>query len=266
VKRLCPPTIILFDWHATLADTREAMYHAVDDMLPQLDELGLTARLVSPENSKTVDDAKLVAYVCKNRRLHPKIKTDGKISRTDILEVLFGRDEDAKHIAHEAFNECYRQHYGEVHPFEPGVRKAVEALRAMGLRLGVLTNRNREFFEHELEVIEAGGWKHLFDVTICADDVRRRKPSPEPVLRALAELGVPPGPDCWYVGDSTTDTSAAKEAGITSIFYNGACWEDVWLKYIFPGTPEHPHVPDAVVEDFKHLVRLVRSLLETART
>ena len=35
------PRIILFDWHATLVDTRDAMYHAVDDVLPKLVELGL---------------------------------------------------------------------------------------------------------------------------------------------------------------------------------------------------------------------------------
>jgi phosphoglycolate phosphatase len=26
------PRTILFDWHATLVDTRDAMYHAVDDV------------------------------------------------------------------------------------------------------------------------------------------------------------------------------------------------------------------------------------------
>lgn len=35
MKKLTPPEIILFDWHATLLDTSEALYHALDDVLPQ---------------------------------------------------------------------------------------------------------------------------------------------------------------------------------------------------------------------------------------
>jgi len=27
--------VVLFDWHATLVDTRDAMYHALDEMLPR---------------------------------------------------------------------------------------------------------------------------------------------------------------------------------------------------------------------------------------
>ena len=34
------PVIIIFDWHATLVDTHDAMYCAIDDILPKLEELG----------------------------------------------------------------------------------------------------------------------------------------------------------------------------------------------------------------------------------
>lgn len=262
---LAAPRVLLLDWHATLADTREAMYHAMDEMLPRLGKLGLKKRLVRPQDSKTLDDAKLVAYVRTHGVLHPKVKTARKISRTDILEVLFGDDEEAKHLAHEAFNECYRRHYGEVHPFEPGTSAVLQQLRALGIRLGVLTNRSREFFLHEVQAVEPGGWAQYFDAAVCGDDVRRRKPAPDPVLLALEKLGVEPGPDCWYVGDSTTDTAAAKLAGITSVFYNGAGWDQAWLDSIFPGTARHPHRPDAVVQNFQELLRLVERRLADSR-
>ena len=41
------PSVLLFDWHATLVDTMDAMYHAVDDVIPQLVEHGLVERPVS---------------------------------------------------------------------------------------------------------------------------------------------------------------------------------------------------------------------------
>ena len=100
---------------------------------------------------------------------------------------------------------------------------------------------------------------HLFDTIVCGGDVQRRKPAPDLIFKALANLSMPPGPDCWYVGDSTTDTIAAKEAGVTNIFYNGARWDQVWLDKIYPGTTRHPHKPDAIVDDFRDLTELVKS-------
>ena len=256
---LVSPNAILFDWHATLVDTHEAGYHAMDDVLLKFRELGLLDRLARPDRSKTEEDAKLVEYVRENLKLHPKVKADKKISRTDIFEVFFDADEDAKHIAHEEFNKCYRNHFGEIHPFEEGIEEMLTTLRNHGIKLGVLTNRNREFLEHEINVIHVEGWGHLFDTMVCGDDVQKRKPAPDLILKALDNLGMGPGPDCWYVGDSTTDTIAAKEAGVTNIFYNGAQWDPVWLNKIFPTTNRHPHKPDAVVNHFSEFLELVES-------
>ncbi len=256
-EALWPPKVILFDWHATLVDTLDAMYHAVDDMLTQLEDLGLVDRLVDPGLSKNVDDRRLVEYVKANYQLHPKIKAARKISRTDIFEIMFGADVEAKQIAHEAFNHCYRHYYGEVEPFEPGVPAMLRRLRALGIKIGVLSNRDREFLLHELEVIEKCGWLSLFDTVVAGDDTIRRKPDPDPIVKAMTNLGMPVGPDCWYVGDSTTDIVAAKNAGVTSVFYNGARWDKTWLAKIFPGTKRHPHRPDIVVENFQELGKLV---------
>jgi len=260
-RRLEPlpaPRIILFDWHATLADTLDAMYGAVDDMLPRLESLGLAGRLLDPALSRNEEDRKLVKYVRKFYKLHPKIKAARKISRTDIFEVLFGKDDEAKRIAHEAFNECYRDHYGRVEPFEPGVRSLLESLRSMGITTGVLSNRDREFLVHELNTIDGTGWRHLFDTVVAGDDTFRRKPAPDPILKALDNLGARPDLHAWYVGDSTTDTTASKFAGVTSVFYNGAQWSDAWINRIFPGTPRYPHKPDSIVDDFDEFSKLVQ--------
>ncbi len=258
---LVSPDVVLFDWHATLVDTHEAMYHAVDDVLLKFGELGLLERMTKNGHSKIDEDAKLVEYVRNNLRLHPKIKAEQKISRTDIFEVLFDADEEAKAIAHEEFNKCYRNHFGEIYPFEEGIEEMLITLRNHGIKLGVLTNRNREFLEHEINVIHVEGWGHLFDTMVCGDDVEKRKPAPDLILKALDNLGAGPGPDCWYVGDSTTDTIAAKEAGVTNIFYNGAQWDTEWLNKIFPTTNRHPHKPDAVINNFSELLQLVESCL-----
>lgn len=257
VAQLTTPKVILFDWHATLVDTLDAMYRAVDDMLPELKEIGLLDRMVTPASSKSAEDARLVEYVQDHAQLHPKIKADRKISRTDIFEVLFGQDQEAKQIAHRIFTTHYRNHFGTVEPFERQVRQVLVSLHVLGFKLGVITNRDREFFEHEIKAVENATWENLFDVTICGDDTELRKPHPDQLLRASELLGYRPGPDIWYVGDSTTDVIASKTAGITSVFFNGAQWDQPWLNTIFPGNARYPHKPDVVVNDFSEFWALV---------
>lgn len=252
------PDAILIDWHATLVDTHDAMYHAVDDVLPRLEELGLMEHLVAPEDAKTIEDAKLTKYVRDHRELHPKIKADRKISRTDIFEVLFGSDSDAKRRAHKAFDNSYRKYVGEVHPLEPGIRDNLEHLRKLGTHLGLISNRNREFMNHELSLVDGTGWADLFDTMSCGNDVQYRKPAPDLILKALDDLDLPANESCWYVGDSTTDVISAKRANVTAIFYNGAGWDEQWLNKIFPGTVRHPYRPDGVVNSIGDLVEMAR--------
>lgn len=262
VARLVPPAVVLFDWHATLVDTLDAMYHAVDDMLPEFKSLGLMDRLAAPGQSRSPEDARLVEYVRTYAQLHPKVKADRKISRTDIFEVLFGNDQEAKQAAHKVFNHHYRKHYGTVTPFEPRVRDMLAALRTLPLQVGVITNRDREFFEHELAAVDGVGWTDLFNTAVCGDDTPLRKPHPDQLLKATEQLAVVPGRDIWYVGDSTTDIIAAKRAGMTAVFFNGALWDLPWLHKIFPGTEQHPHKPDVVVNDFSEFWALVLACLE----
>jgi len=261
-RALVAPRVVLFDWHATLVDTLDAMYHAVDDVLPQLPELGLMDALITHEQCKTSEDARLVDYVREHQELHPKIKEQRRISRTDIFEVLFGHNENAKQVAHDAFNKAYRNHYGEVQPFEGGELDLLKEMRGLNVTLGILTNRDREFFELELKLVDDGAWVDLFDVTVCGDDTDKRKPNPDSIFKALDGISTPPGLNCWYVGDSTTDVIAAKRAGVTSVFFNGVSWDHSWINKIFPGTAAHPHQPDAIVDSFAEFKWLVEECLE----
>jgi phosphoglycolate phosphatase len=221
-------------------------------MLPLLGELALEERIVPPGSGRVPEHEALVEYVRRSRTLPQHIKDERRISRTEIFEILFGGDEDAKHVAHDAFDRCYVGHLAEVHPFESGVRAMLGRLRAAGLRTGMLTNRRRALFTRELARVDGTGWEGFFDVVVCGDDVRRRKPAPDMVQRGLDRLGLAPGADVWFVGDSTTDTVAAKLAGVTAIYYNGAKWEPSYLERIFPGE----HRPDAIAGDFVALEAL----------
>ena len=263
-RSLPAPRVVLFDWHATLVDTMDAMYYALDEVLPRLVELQLIDRLVPEGHSKTPEDEKLVRYVRRHTRLHPKIKAQRRISRTDIFEVLFGRDDEAKAIAHREFDQQYARYFGPVRPLEPDTRARMLELKALGVRIGVLSNRRRQFMAHEIYTVDSTGWHDLFETMVCGDDVERHKPHPDLILKALVNLDVAVDARCWYVGDSTTDVVAAKRAGVTAVFYNGVGWNAAWIRKIFPRTPRHPHGPDAVVRSLGALLRIVRRLHATA--
>lgn len=255
------PSAVLFDWHATLVDTHSAMYSAVDDMLAQLDELGLMTELMDPADSKTPEDARLLSYVREHKQLHPKVVAAKKISRTDIFELLFGDNDSAKSAAHQAFDAAYQNHIEDVYPLEPDVREQITRLKEAGLPVGVISNRRRDFFEQELAQVDGTGWLDLFDVAVCGTDVAARKPAPDPLLHALEQLGVAADEHVWYVGDSTTDIIAARRAGITPLFYNGAGWSQAWIDKIFPGSNRYPHRPEAVVDTIKAATDLARLMV-----
>lgn len=265
VANLTTPRAILFDWHATLVDTLDAMYRAVDDMLPELRQMGLLDNLNAAINTRTVEEKHLLEYVEDHSRLHPRVSADRKISRTDIFEALFGDDDATKQAAHRVFTRHYRNYYGSVKPFEPRIRNLLLALQQLPLPAGVITNRDREFFEDELELVDDTGWSNLFEVTLCGDDVTHRKPHPDQLLLAAEQLEENSDLGLWYVGDSTTDVMAAKRAGQTAVFFNGAQWDLPQLNTLFPDDERHPYRPDVVVNDFSEFWALVLVCIESGR-
>jgi pyrophosphatase PpaX len=110
----------------------------------------------------------------------------------------------------------YREHnhaaYRDVHAF-PGIDQLLERLRGEGRRLGVVTVKSRATTELTFELLAFGRY---FDAVVTGDDTERHKPDPEPLLRALAELGST-SDSAAYVGDSPFDIQAAKAAGTFAV-------------------------------------------------
>ncbi len=92
----------------------------------------------------------------------------------------------------------------------PGVPQAIGTIRASGLRMGLVTSKNRRGAERGLL---AAGLAEAMEVLVCADDVSRPKPHREPVDRAVALLGADPATTI-YVGDSIHDMESGRAAGV----------------------------------------------------
>jgi HAD superfamily hydrolase (TIGR01509 family) len=89
----------------------------------------------------------------------------------------------------------------------PGARELLAEVRAAGLGHALVTSSEREIMDAVLAHLGLG-----FDVTVCAADVRRGKPDPEPYLRAAALLGADPR-QCVALEDSPNGVAAAESAG-----------------------------------------------------
>jgi putative hydrolase of the HAD superfamily len=97
-----------------------------------------------------------------------------------------------------------------------GMLELLDALRARGLRLGLVSN---SFDPGWLVRVDLAAWglAHRLDAVVLSSEVGKRKPHPEPFERALGALGVDPG-QALFVGDSRYhDVKSAGELGMTTV-------------------------------------------------
>lgn len=94
-----------------------------------------------------------------------------------------------------------------------GMLELLEELKRKGRKLGIVTAKRRATVELAFETVPI---EHLFAVVVAGDETERHKPHPEPLLRALAQVGADAG-TAAYVGDSPFDVQAAKAGGLAAV-------------------------------------------------
>jgi pyrophosphatase PpaX len=174
-------SIVLFDLDGTLIDTNHLIVTSFQHVFRE--HLGLT---VSPEE--------IYPYFGE-----PLVRTMARYA-PDRAEELAGY--------YRAYN--MEQHDRLVRQF-PGVRDAVMALRAAGVRLGIVTSKKHESARRGLRVCQM---EEFFEVVVGVDETERHKPDPEPALLALRRMGAEPGAHVLMVGDSIFDMACGKGAGL----------------------------------------------------
>jgi HAD superfamily hydrolase (TIGR01549 family) len=133
----------------------------------------------------------------------------------ESLSFLFGNPQKARAA------EAYRRQVKPM-PFirlmtvDPYLRDVLN--RLMGrYKTAIATNRvdtmDRVLSEHRLE--------GQFDIVVTAADVPRAKPHPDLLLKVLDHFRVRPE-EMIYIGDSSIDEIAARQAGVPFVSYNNA--------------------------------------------
>lgn len=134
----------------------------------------------------------------------------GSGRRNMVLRMLpaeAAQDEAVVTKAETAFNVFYQTHLKDATAPYPGIVELLNALKASGLKLAVVSNKPDEF----VQKIVADYFPGIFDV-VCGQQGGILKPDPSSVNRVLQALGLA-AHQALYVGDSAVDVATAANAG-----------------------------------------------------
>lgn len=178
------PRAIIFDWDNTLVDTFPTIHAALNVVQ---DAMGV--------EKWTLEEA------------HIKVRQ----SVRDVFPVMFGdRWEEARAIFYRAFEDV---HLRELRVL-PGAEELLAHMQAAGVTLSVVSNKTARYLRREADHL---GWSAWFHRVIGATDALRDKPAPDPVHMALAETGIPAGPEVWFAGDTDIDLECAHHSGCVPV-------------------------------------------------
>jgi phosphoglycolate phosphatase len=124
-----------------------------------------------------------------------------------------------------------------------GLAQTLDAMRRMGIRLGIVSGARPEV----LELLRGDGVLDRFDSILLGADVSRRKPDPEGIVKCLRELGVAPDA-AVYVGDTPVDIQASRAAGVRAVGVLTGAGDSAMLSM---------HEPDRLVSSHARLAEIM---------
>ena len=183
--------LVLFDLDGTLLDSAHDLHAAMDALLAAKSEPPVAFDEFRPVVSKG--------------------------ARAMLKQSFKQADESAREALLPEFLAEYERRLAEHSRLFDGVAELLERIEALGPRWGIVTNK--PFYLAE-PLVRKLGWQSRSAILLGGDSLPRKKPEPDQLLHACAELAVPPARTV-YVGDDERDVQAANAAGRRSV---GALW------------------------------------------
>lgn len=180
---------VLFDLDGTLVDSLPELYHGVHTVLS---DMGLKAP--SQEAVGAMIGRGILVLV---QRLCAALGI--------AVESEQGRDLFDRLL--KAWSESGGRHMA----FYPRVIEGVEQLKDKGIRVALVTNKQRSL---TVEFLQSRGLESLFDTVVAGDDCPNNKPAPDMLIRAMTEMNVCAS-ETVMVGDSRNDALAGRAAGVS---------------------------------------------------
>ena len=106
-------------------------------------------------------------------------------------------------------------------PLRQGVLDLMRQCRERGVRMGLTTTTSRSNVDALMRMHLGPGWAEWFAVTVCGEDVQRKKPDPEVYVQALRALA--DGPlEAVAIEDAPGGLAAARAADIPVVLTRSA--------------------------------------------
>ena len=213
----------LFDFEGTLVDFQWNLAEAVQETFEMLRVIGFpTERIQSRKYSALMNEATKIAIGL--RRSPDEV-------RKKIGAIYDRYDEDAL----------------TRWKLRPNARHFLSALKAMGIKTGLISNVGKIAMENAFKKMEL---QRFFDIVVTRNDVKALKPSGEGINLALDRLRVTKDRSL-FIGDSLDDIHAAKEAGLKVMIILGG--EN-------PKTDLFTAQPDYLVNHFAELLSCLEEI------
>ncbi len=217
---------VFFDLDGTLVETAPEIADAVNDTLAYFDWPAVSQTLVNGWIGHGTQALLVEALAHVTQQSVPKVRQSAHLK--DALPV---------------FDRYYQNRCGTRSQLYPHVRDALAHLRAQGIKLALVTNKEGRYTQTVLQVHQLTA---MFDAVVSGDTLRVKKPNPSAVELHLKKWGVNQE-NALFVGDSSIDAATARNAGIA-----------VWLlPYGYNmGEPVAACQPDRVISDVSELMNL----------
>ncbi len=156
------------------------------------------------------------------------------------------RDNETLSAVKAKFFEYYSVHSMDKTRTYAGVPETVAALRDMGLKTAVVTNKD----DAAAKIIVNRFYPDCFDFVFGAADNIPKKPDPTVVGIAMKKLGVTVE-DCVFVGDSSVDIETGNNSGVFSV---GVTWG------FRPRTELEEYGASAIIDTPDELINIIKKL------
>jgi phosphoglycolate phosphatase len=213
---------VAFDLDGTLIDTAPDLGAAANMMLAILGGRPVPEQRIPALIGAGIDQfvKRVLVQSCGKAPTHALQGTAAALFRNLYAQRLFGRS-------------C----------IYPGVVETLQALGERGITLFCVTNKESRF---ALPLLEAAGLTAHISFAMCADRASDRKPSPNMLLAASANIGIEPA-QILCVGDSRADIVAARAAGCRVVAVDYGYHQDLPLAELGA---------DGIVSNVKELMKL----------
>ncbi|MBW3621895.1 MAG: HAD family hydrolase [Armatimonadetes bacterium] len=198
-----PLTCILFDMDGTLVDTTDLIAEGLGSTI----EIGLGRRPPREE---------LVALI-------------GRPLREQLREYI---EEEQVAALSDRFMTFYEDRRGEMEVPFPGAFNMLHEARRLGLKVGIVTSKNRREIEGTLDLLRI---RDLLDFVVSSEDAPLPKPAPDPVWEALRRAEAQPDA-ALFIGDSVYDMQSGNTAGVRT---GGALWGPFGRAILEPERPTY---------------------------